>query len=232
MKEVLIHILRRRHEYSKLPLFERMRDERIPARNRLSFFPQLGFFIMSFGDLNRYILRDETTKDALQEVLNAHTREDDHHWPWFLDDLEVLGWNKPTTMTDAMRHLWGKESHRARLLMYDLCGTLARAKGVERLAVVEAIEETGYVMFTLTAQLADEIRAESGKELMYFGHFHTELETGHMQNSDHQQLMEIQLDEAQREHCIALADEVFDTFTAWTQEGLRNMKLDLEAQPA
>ena len=98
-----------------------MRDDSLPARNRLSFFPQMGFFIMCFGDLNRYILRDEQNTDPLQQVLNAHTREDDHHWPWYLEDMEALGWNAQTTMTNAVRHPWGEESHRARLLMYDLC---------------------------------------------------------------------------------------------------------------
>lgn len=228
MKDVLVHILRRKREYSRLPLFERMRDDRIPARNRLSFFPQLGFFIMCFGDLNRYILRDEKNTEPLQQVLNAHTHEDDHHWPWYLEDMEALGWNAQTTMTNAMRHLWGEESHRARLLMYDLCATLARATGHERLAVVEAIEETGNVMFTLTAQLADAVRMESGEELKYLGSFHTDLESGHMQNGDHQQLMRIPLDADQRQRCIALVDEVFDTFAAWTQEGLRNMKVEVD----
>lgn len=229
MREVLAHIFRRKHELERLPLFERMRDERISARARLSHFPQFGFFIMCFGDLNRFILRDEQTQDPLQEVLNAHTREDDHHWPWYLEDMEVLGWNAQTTMTNAMRHLWSEETHKARLLMYDLCAILAGASSLERLAIVEALEECGNVLFTLTARLADAVRAESGENLKYLGQHHTALETGHMQNSDHQRLMAISLDEAQRARCIALVDQTIDSFIAWTQEGLRNMKVPVEA---
>lgn len=80
--------------------------------------------------------------------------------------------------------------------MYDLCATLARASGPERLAVVEAIEETGNVVFTLTAQLADAVRKKSGEALKYLGSFHTNLESGHMQNGDQQQLMRVQLEPA------------------------------------
>ena len=35
-----------------------------------------------------------------------------------------------------------------------------------------------------------------------------------MQNGDHRQLMRVQLDTGQRQRCIALVDEVFDSFTA------------------
>ena len=35
-------------------------------------------FIMDFGDLNRFVLRDESSTDPLQLLVNAHTREDEH----------------------------------------------------------------------------------------------------------------------------------------------------------
>lgn len=43
-------------------------------------------FILSFGDLNRFVLRVEPTDDPCQEMINKHTYEDDHHWPWYLED--------------------------------------------------------------------------------------------------------------------------------------------------
>jgi hypothetical protein len=36
---------------------------------------------MAFGDLNRHVLRVEPTDDPLLQAINAHTYEDDHHWP-------------------------------------------------------------------------------------------------------------------------------------------------------
>lgn len=56
--------------------------------------------------------------------------------------------------------------------------------------------------------------ARSRGKRSYLGSFHTNLESGHMQNGDHRQLMRVQLDTGQRQRCIALVDEVFDSFTA------------------
>ena len=49
--------------------------------------------------------------------------------------------------------LWSEETHRSRLLMYELCALLVDCNNVEKLAVVEAIEETGNVVFTLTKKI-------------------------------------------------------------------------------
>jgi len=48
---------------------------------------------MSFGDLNKYVFRDESSNDPVQKMINEHTYEDDHHWHWFLRDLQVLGFD-------------------------------------------------------------------------------------------------------------------------------------------
>lgn len=223
MKTVLAHIMRRKHAYSTLPLFARMRDARLSPQTRLSFMPGLAFFVMAFGDLNRYVLREEPASDAYQQRVNVHTYEDDHHWPWFLEDLETLGWNGTTTTTDALRALWSDDTHRSRILMYDLCAIATAAQRIERLAVIEAIEETGNVLFSLTTQLADMMQTETNRELRYMGAFHLALESGHLQNSEHAELAALTLQPHEQRRCIDFVDRVFDTFTAWTHEAARQI---------
>jgi hypothetical protein len=213
--------MRRKRAYALLPLFERLRDDSLSPAARLSFMPGLAFFIMAFGDLNRYVLRRQPTTDAYQERVNAHTSEDDHHWPWFLEDLEKLGWSRPTTTAGALRALWSEETHRSRLLMYDLCALLADCTSVEKLAVIEAIEETGNVLFALTTKIAGTVHEQTGIELRYMGAFHFALESGHMQNGEHAELARIGLDDDARARCVALVDRTFDAFAAWTHEAAR-----------
>lgn len=218
MKTVLAHVMRRKRAYASLPLFDRLRDDNLPAPARLGFMPGLAFFIMAFADLNRYVLRRIPATDAHQERVNAHTYEDDHHWPWFLEDLEKLGWSRLTTTTNALRALWSEETHHSRLLMYELCAILAGCDSAERLAVIEAIEETGNVLFALTTRIAATVREQAGIELRYMGDFHFALESGHLQNGEHAELARIVLDDEQRQRCLALADRTFDAFAAWTHE--------------
>jgi len=90
-----------------------------------------------------------------------------------------------------------------------------------RLAIVEAIEETGNVLFALTSTLATRVQAETGVELRYCGEFHFQLESGHAMNNDHAELAGIALDATQRADAIERVDAVFDAFTAWTHELLR-----------
>ena len=95
MKQVLQHILRHKREYAERPFFRFLRDDALTPRARLAFFPCMAPFIMAFGDLNRHVLRDEESDDPWQRILNAHSREDDHHWPWYLEDYAKLGFDTP-----------------------------------------------------------------------------------------------------------------------------------------
>ncbi|WP_323120958.1 hypothetical protein [Burkholderia alba] len=218
MKHVLAHILRSKQRYAVLPLFVCLQDDSLPPLVRLDFMRGFAFFVMAFGDLNRYVLRREPAGDVFQACINEHTREDDHHWPWFLDDLETLGWSGATTTTDALRTLWREDTHRSRLLMYDLCAIIGGADSVERMAVIEAIEETGNVIFSHTARLADAVRIATGRHLRYMGPYHFALETGHLQGSEHADLARIELSDAKRARCVESVDRVFRTFEAWSHE--------------
>ena len=219
MRTVLQHILLKKRDYARLPFFEFLRDEALSARERLAFFPCMAPFIMSFGDLNRHILRVEPTDDPHQATINAHTHEDDHHWPWYLEDWMKLGLDEQRkTPSDLLRFVWSDATIENRLLSHRLAHLVWSATPVVRLAVVEAIEETGNVLFALTTKLAQAVQRDSGTELRYLGEFHFALESGHAMNNDHLELMRITLTDEQRADAIARADQVYDWFGAWTDE--------------
>ncbi|MGK4002673.1 hypothetical protein WMF31_08620 [Sorangium sp. So ce1036] len=221
MRQVLRHIFEKKQAYARLPLFERMRDEQLDPRERLAFYPCMAHFILSFGDLNKFVLREEGAADVYQEMVNEHSREDDHHWPWYLEDLEKLGYNVEARGTEWMRFLWGEETIQNRILTARLTALIKGTTGLERLVIIEAIEETGNVLFGAILPLAEVLERRLGTQLRYCGNFHFERESGHAVNADHAELARITLDPETRARYKALADEVFAMFEPWTHELLR-----------
>jgi hypothetical protein len=218
MKPVLQHILRRKRAYAQLPFFDFLRDESISVEDRLAFYPCMAPFIMSFGDLNRHVLRVEPSSDPHQVMINAHSHEDDHHWPWYLEDFQKLGHDTQATPSSTMRFMFSDATARNRLLSHQLAHLIWGATPAVRLAVIEAIEETGNVLFALTTQLAQAYTARTGVELRYLGEFHFQLESGHAMNNDHAELAAITLDESSGQDAIARADQVFAWFEGWIHE--------------
>lgn len=219
MRTVMRAIFEAKRAYSTLPLFEFMRDETLTPRERLSFFPCMAPFILDFGDLNKYVMRDESSRDPHQVLVNQHTYEDDHHWPWYLEDLTTLGFDRTAATSQVLMFLYSDRTCVNRMLMTKLAHLLYDATPVQRLAIIEAIEETGNVLFALTTVLARRIEADEQVKLRYLGDFHFQLETGHaMSGADHRELAAIALDEAQREHCLAQVALVFRYFEEWTAE--------------
>ncbi|AMO99608.1 hypothetical protein CAter282_1725 [Collimonas arenae] len=186
--------------------------------------PHTAFFIMAFSDLNKFILRNETSADIYQKKVNDHTYEDDHHWRWFLEDLDKLGYNQTTTTVECLRALWSDETQANRMLMYRLSALVSEMSGIERLAMIEAIEETGNVVFGLTTPLANMIRHETGTDLRYCGEFHLALESGHAQRQEHAELAKIELTNDVRERCYSNVNKVFAWFEAWTHEALAHVQ--------
>lgn len=219
MKPVLKHIFRLKRTYAELPFFDFLRDESLTPRERLAFFPCMSSFILSFGDLNRLVLREEPTDDPHLKMINAHTYEDDHHWPWYLEDFTKLGHDASKMAPgDTLRFLYSDATIQNRLLSLRLAHLIWGAKPIVRLAIIEAIEETGNVLFALTSKIAKQYEAETGVELRYCGEFHFNLESGHAMNNDHAELAEMELDDALRADALERVDQVFTWFTDWTHE--------------
>lgn len=218
MKDVLKKISEHKQTYSELPLFQYMRDSSLTEEERLGFYPCMAHFILSFGDINKYMLREEPAINTYQQQVNDHTYEDDHHWPWYLEDFTKLGFDHLCSPTSWMRFLWSDETRQNRILTYRLAALISGASAVERIAIIEAIEETGNVLFSTMLNLAKAIETRRGIELRYCGEFHFSLESGHSVGSDRVEIAGILLDETTQARCLFLVDEVFGLFESWTQE--------------
>ncbi len=228
MKAVMRELAQARRHYSKLPLFEFLRTESIAPRDRLAFYPCMAPFILAFSDLNRFVLRVENSTDPHQLLINEHTREDDHHWPWYLEDFIKLGHDRTASVTQTLRSYMKDDARENRMLGSRLAQLLYDTTPTEKLVIVEAIEETGNVLFGLTAKIAARIQADGGPELRYLGQFHFSRETGHaMHGQDHRVLEAIALTEFERVRCLDLAFRVFDMFSDWTAELLAYAKNSL-----
>jgi hypothetical protein len=224
MKHVLKKIMENKQTYSNLPLFQYMRDPSLTEEERLAFYPCMAHFILSFGDINKYMLREEPTTNAYQQRVNIHTYEDDHHWPWYLEDFTKLGFDYLCTPTSWMHYLWSDETRQNRILTYRLAALISGASAVERIAIIEAIEETGNVLFSNMLKLSKAIESRHGIELRYCGEFHFGLESGHSVGSDRIEIAEILLDESIQIRCLSIIDEVFALFESWTHELLSYAK--------
>jgi len=219
MKSVMREVAQAKRHYSTLPLFDFLRDEKLGARERLAFYPVMSPFILAFPDLNRFVFRDETSKDPVQLLINEHTYEDDHHWPWYLEDYTKLGFDRVGPVTQLFRTTMRDAWQHNRLLAPRLAQLAWAATPAEKLVIIESIEQTGNVLFGLTAKLAARIADEGGPELRYLGQFHFARETGHVLHGlDHREIEAITLTHVERVRCLDLSFRVFDLFADWSNE--------------
>lgn len=226
MKKVLDLIQNKKQEFASLPLFEFMKDSKIDPKQRLSFAPCGAHFVMSFADLNKYVFREDSPSNRLQELINSHTYEDDHHLMWFLEDLEKLGFAHTLSFPDALRFLWGEQTKHTRQLSYRLAGYALQAEPLLKLVIIETIEALGNVFFSCTTQVALELQEITKQEYRYFGNVHLNVEKGHTTGtSDVNKLLEdIQLTEETRKEAFELVEKVFQVFAELVNELLEYAK--------
>ncbi|MGB3639238.1 MAG: hypothetical protein WBA39_16925 [Rivularia sp. (in: cyanobacteria)] len=222
MKEILAHIEKKKQEFAKLPLFEYMRDTSIDPRQRLAWAPCAAPFIMSFGNLNKYVFREEPTHDPIQAIINKHTYEDDHHWLWFLEDIQTLGFDQSLTFTDTLKFLWSEQTKNSQLISYKLSKYAFQANPIQKLILVEVTEATGNVMFSVAAKIAREIQENQLKKCLYFADFHLDVETGHATGTAEIEklIRNIPLTDVDRIEGFELIDKGFKIFTDLTYEFL------------
>lgn len=231
MKEVLSFIDQKKQEFSRLPLFEFMQDSSIDPQIRLGWAPCAAFFIMSFGELNKSIFRDDLTSDPIQKIINTHTQEDDHHWVWFLQDLEKLGFDGSLKFSETLKFLWGEETQASRWVIHQISGYAFSATPIQKLVIIEVLEATGNIVFECASKIAMELQEISGKQYDYFGSFHLGVETGHTTGSTNIEniLFQIDLKPTQKQELIDLAKKVFaviseltDSLLAYAQKNHNN----------
>ncbi len=229
MMPVISHIGQHKRTLSHHPFLTFLTNSAVDPHRRMSFAPCLAPFVMGFRDVNVYGLRDESPGHVhLQGLVNEHTHEDDNHWPMFLDDLDALGLNAPTDLVSALRTMWSTECDRTRQLTYGLMALARSASPRLRIALVEAIEATGFIAWRAFLEAATDYTAATGKTLRYFGPEHAALETGHAIGADDidRELRRISLTPDERRQAIGMVDEVFGLFDKMLQEQLDYAQAD------
>ncbi|AKF04130.1 hypothetical protein [Sandaracinus amylolyticus] len=220
MKRVLAALDRGSEELARAPLFELLADTRIPARTRLSFAPHVAHFVMSFADLYSHVLSEYPPRDKYQELVNAHAREDETHWTWFLKDLEKLGESPRVPYTDSLRFVWSEQTLKTRMLSYHMCKLGLGASSLQKLVLVQAIEGAGAVTVGRVSAVGREVAAESGIKLVYLGPHHSDTEGEHTLEDDAVRSMieAIELDDATAAQLVAMVDETYRHFRGFIDE--------------
>ena len=221
MQPVLDHIEARRRAYADLPLFQHLRNPGSDPAGALAFMRHAAHFVMSFADLNKYCWRDEQDPSGWQADVNAHTHEDDHHFPWYLSDLVALGLDETLPLTDALRFLWSDGNRQSRLLSYRLWSLSDGRTALERMIIIEAIEATGLVFFGSLVDCARRIpEGVLARPLIYVADHHFAVEQGHSAGkaTHDERLAEVDLTPAERDRYLGLVNRVFELFNAWSAE--------------
>lgn len=220
MKQVMKRIEQNKRALAATELMTYLQNREIDARKRFSFVPCMAPFVMGFSDVNKYALRDDGSDDPVQQMINTHSREDDHHWGMYLKDLRTLELNSSMDLNGALRLLWGDDRKKTRQTIYGLMGLIEDTNPRVRMAIVEAIEATGDVAFTRFSELAQEYQQATGQELCYFGKLHKDLESGHAMGTEdvEARLEEIVLSEEDERKALTLVDAVFELFTDMFEE--------------
>lgn len=233
MEEVLALIEKKKQEFAKSGLFEFMRDKSIDPKQRLAFAPCVAPFVMSFGEFNKHLFREEPTKDPIQEIVNKHSYEDDDHWLWFLEDLETLGINRTLKFSDALNFVWSEETQASRWVTHQIFRYAFGSTPIAKLAILEVIEATGNVFFSTASPIAQELRTITQKEFIYFGRFHLEVENNHSKDLPQQRRLieSIQLTPESRQEAFEIVENLFEVFTKMTDELLVYTKTHSFDQP-
>ncbi|MEM9924976.1 MAG: hypothetical protein AAF915_14690 [Cyanobacteria bacterium P01_D01_bin.50] len=215
MKEVLAHIEMKKQEFAKSEFFQFLQDKSIPPRQRLAFAPCFAPFVMGFGELNRYIWRDEPTNDPIQAIINQHTYEDDGHWVWFLEDLKKLGFDISSDFTDTFRFIWSKELQVSRQTFYEIYRCTYKANPIHKLIAIEAIEATADIFLSTTGQIAKELELASDIVCKYFGEHHFSIDSNHSIDSVEsvESISNIKLEKDVEKEALELVNQMFDLFS-------------------
>jgi hypothetical protein len=216
MKEILALIESKKREFSQLPFFEYLRDRSIAPKQRLAFAPFVAPFVMSFGELNSSVFRNELISDPIQDIINKHTYEEDYHWLWFLEDLEKLGLNPYEPFIDTLKFLWSEKTRASRRAAYELYHHTVNSSPTQKLIIIESIEATSNTLLEVSSKVAQELQIFPEKqEYRFFGDNHLVAETKHtFCSSKAMQLVEsIQLNREAKKDGFALVDRIFSVFT-------------------
>lgn len=235
MEEILAYIEQKKSEFSQLPFFEYLRDQSFSPMQRLAFAPCAAPFVMTVGELNRSVFRVEPTDDLIQKIINKLSYEDDHHWVWFLEDLEKLNLNPVESYTKTLNFLWSEETNETRRLCHELYRCTFGATPIQKMVVIEVIEATGNIAGEVLSKVTDDLLKSTKKqEYRYFGTSHLMVEPGNSYSSlkDKQFVESIQISEDLKKESLELVDYIFSIFSSFVNELLKYALAHSKNDPA
>lgn len=225
MQEIITFIQIKKQLFAELPLFEFLANKNIHPKQRLIFAPILDPLAVGLSDLNKYVLRESSSNNKVQELINKYTYKENYYWHEYLEYLDELGFNQSMSYGD-FRLLWGEETKKTR----SLCSVLERyafqADPFQKLVLAEVLEATATFFFETVLKVARELQEIVKKEYVYLGGTYLGLENHHILNTPEmlQVIAHIQLTDWEREQAFVLAEKVFELFTEAMNELLGHAK--------
>jgi hypothetical protein len=224
MKSVLKHIEQQRQQFIEHPFIkEIVANRNLSGEQRLCWAPVVIPFMMGYSDFNKYIIhQDNNNSDPIQAELNAHAHEEDSHFQWMLNDLDVLGINHQLLLADAARFFWSEHPAPSRILLLKLAQLTARyPEPYQVYALVEAIEAISITVFSSCR----DIRNKAGQACEFYGEKHYQAEANHdiheHKDSDGDYAANLSLTTQQQQLTTALVDETFALFNKWSNSLLQ-----------
>ena len=211
----------------------------ISPQGKLSFCPAAIDFVMGFRDLNRYFVRYPEPRSELERALNEHAAEDATHSELFLKDWRLLGVDEALGWAPRDIYWWitSADTLEARRLDFELASLVHHNRDPRlRFAIIESMEAAGNVFFRQTVPLAAQIESARGIELPYFGQFHLDRETGHLQAGGEKLFFAEPLSDHERARATALVLRTFSIFHAhfrvWEEHARRFVAGERPLQPS
>ena len=227
MKQVLpvIEYWRNRIEDHPLHTWLVTPEEGVRPEQKLWFALYFTNFIMYFRELNLYHIsyREDRKLDEEREAISAHADEDMTHSRMFMRDLRTLGWDEMLGWRPCELYYWlflSEVNEQLRRRTTQITKLVIEAEDpLVRFAVVESIEACGNALFRHTNKAANEFKARTGKDLIYWGDFHLARETGHAVDED--VFDDAVLTEEQREAARRRAIRIFELIDEQNSDMLR-----------
>ncbi|WP_447873020.1 hypothetical protein [Serratia fonticola] len=221
MEKLSMVIEHNKQIFSCHEFFKFLKNRTIPLSQRLAFLPNIAHFVMSFSDINKFILPFKNPSNPLEYAVNKHAQEDANHWPWFLNDLQNISLNKPDSFTDCLKFLWSENIENSRLLTYQLIKLLADKPAKMKLVIIDVMEATGNATFEVLSQ----ITKDSEFPLQYCGNLHFSHETGHSIGSGEDLIDSINFSDEEMKDVNQTIIEVFQAFECFFDELMVNMQV-------
>lgn len=215
MQQVWTVLNEGRQEIENHPFFRWLNSDSVPLTGRFIFSPVMIDFIMSFADLNKWFLRYEDPRGEFETSINEHTEEDATHSRLFVRNWSHLKLGD-TLDWPASKGLWwmfhSKQSLVVRRFGMDVLKLAVNFPDpMVRFSMMEAIEICGDVFFANTAPIAKRLEDQQQVEHIYYGQYHRERETGHLQ-SDEGCFVNARLSPEQRAQAEDAVRVVYDHF--------------------